>query len=227
LVRSILTAPQLSPLVASGAIDLPQMLEDAGIPVTPDLAARLQGLLATQPAPAAGDMSLHQHDGIWDFAKGGCGESHGGFTRGNDCAKGSSGGAASKSRSSKNRSYMVEKHGKMPRRRPNHDSHHGMMSAWMRANFKNYDPKKAPAVLLPRKRHHKTYGVYSAWRTEMTKKMNGNFQWNKVSEKEKRALANKMFTAAKVPKHARRKYWAEYAKMMTALRAKGTRKRAT
>jgi hypothetical protein len=84
LVRSILTAPQLSPLVASGAIDLPQMLEDAGIPVTADLAERLRELLTPQ-SPSTAEMALAWEDEpIWDLA--GCKNTHKGFADGNKCA---------------------------------------------------------------------------------------------------------------------------------------------
>ena len=57
--------------------------------------------------------------------------------------------------------YRVEQHGKMPSPRPGQQSHHGVMSAWMKKHFARYDPHKAPAILMPEEAHRATFGVYN------------------------------------------------------------------
>jgi hypothetical protein len=54
-------------------------------------------------------------------------------------------------------------------------------TAWMKKAYSGYDPKKAPAILMPNVNHIGTYGVYRRWRAEMTKKMDGVFDWRKIS----------------------------------------------
>lgn len=57
IVKAILTSPQLSPLVLSGVIDLGQMLEAVGVPVTDDVAAKLRQMLADAKAQAAAQQA--------------------------------------------------------------------------------------------------------------------------------------------------------------------------
>ena len=115
--------------------------------------------------------------------------------------------------------FKVGKHGKMPTPRPGQQSHHGLMSAWMKKRFPGkYNPDKAPAILMPDSLHRATYGVYNEWRAQMRKKMGGVFDWSKVSDKEIRALSEAMFDAAGVPANIRQQYWAEFAKMTRALK---------
>lgn len=52
IVESALAAPQLSPLILSGAIDLPAMLRASGIPISDDAAERFAKLGQSVPAPA-------------------------------------------------------------------------------------------------------------------------------------------------------------------------------
>lgn len=55
IVKTVITSPQLSPLILSGAVDLPAMLRAAGIPISEDAAERFAKLAqqtATIPAPA-------------------------------------------------------------------------------------------------------------------------------------------------------------------------------
>lgn len=59
--------------------------------------------------------------------------------------------------------FRVGKHSEMPTPRPGQHSHHGVMSAWMKKAYPGYDPKKAPAILMPDKNHIATYGVYRKW----------------------------------------------------------------
>ena len=113
--------------------------------------------------------------------------------------------------------FKVAKHGDMPSPRPGLQSHHGVMSAWMKQHFPGYNPNKAPAVLMPEANHRATFGVYNTWRAEMRTKMGGTFDWAKVSESEIKNISGKMFDAAKVPASIRTDYWSWYSKMTTAL----------
>ena len=81
-----------------------------------------------------------------------------------------------------------------------------------------YNAKKAPAILMPDTNHYATYGVFNKWRAEMARSLGGAFDWSKVSEADIRALSDKMFDAAQVPANVRKEYWAEFEKMIAALR---------
>jgi RHS repeat-associated protein len=114
--------------------------------------------------------------------------------------------------------FKLGKHGEMPVPRLGEQSHHGAMSQWMKTHFDGYDPKKAPAVLMPDENHRATFGIYNSWRAETRQKMGGAFDWNKVTEKQVRVLSERMFDAAKVPTILRAQYWAEFEKMKKAIR---------
>ena len=119
--------------------------------------------------------------------------------------------------SSKECDFQVAKHGDMPSPRPGLQSHHGVMSAWMRHHFPGYNPNQAPAVLMPEANHRATFGVYNTWRAETRKGMGGGFSWANVSEVDMRVLSEKMFDAAQVPTSKRREYWEWYSRMKTVL----------
>ena len=89
----------------------------------------------------------------------------------------------------------------------------------MKAHYKDYDAKEAPAILMPTENHIATFGVYQQWRAEMDRKMNG-FDWSKVSEREARAVAERMMNAAKVPQAAREEYWRLFDKYKEKLNEK-------
>jgi hypothetical protein len=91
------------------------------------------------------------------------------------------------------------------------------MSAWMEKNFPEYNAGKAPAILMPEANHRLTFGVFNKWKAAMAQKMDGAFDWRKVSEEEMRELAEEMFDAASVPASIRQEYWAEFDKMKSAL----------
>ncbi len=84
--------------------------------------------------------------------------------------------------------------------------------------YPGYDPRKAPAILMPDINHHATYSVYNKWRAEMGRKSGGTFDWNKVSESDMHSLTEKMFEAAQVPANVRAEYWAEFERMKAVLR---------
>jgi hypothetical protein len=114
--------------------------------------------------------------------------------------------------------FRVDKHGDMPSPRPRQHSHHGVMSEWMKNHFPGYDPKKAPAVLMPDANHMATYGVYNTWRAEARRESGGAFDWSQISENGIRSLSEEMFDAADVPANVREEYWAEFERMKSALK---------
>ena len=113
--------------------------------------------------------------------------------------------------------FRVGKHSEMPSPRPGQNSHHGVMSAWMKKVYPDYKARKAPAVLMPGKNHRATYGVYRKWRAETVRKLGGPFDWSKVGEVDMRALSERMFDAAEVPVSVREQYWAEFERMKAKL----------
>ncbi|MBL4688259.1 MAG: hypothetical protein JKY37_26970, partial [Nannocystaceae bacterium] len=114
--------------------------------------------------------------------------------------------------------FKLAKHGDHPSPRPaGTQSHHGVMSAWMKKNYPAYKPKEAPAILMPTPAHQKTFGVYNKWRAAAKKEMGGTFDWGKVSETQMRGLSEKMFDAAGVPAQMRTNYWSWFDRMKSAL----------
>jgi hypothetical protein len=100
---------------------------------------------------------------------------------------------------------------------PNTHSHHGVMSAWMEANFKNYNPWGAPTIVMPAANHRATVSLFNKWKAQMAAKMGATFDWANVSEAEMRALAEKMLDAAHVPPAIRQEYWQAFERMKAAL----------
>lgn len=114
--------------------------------------------------------------------------------------------------------FGVGRHGKMPRPRGGRESHHGVMSAYLKAIHPGlYSADLAPAILMPRANHNATKGVYLRWRAEMRREMGGTFEWSNVSEIQIVKLSNQMMDAAKVPQATRSVYWDEYNKMLGVL----------
>ena len=107
--------------------------------------------------------------------------------------------------------FKVGRHGDMPNPRPTGtESHHGVMSAWMKKHFPKYVSDDAPAVLMSTDAHNATRGVYNRWRAAATERMGGTFDWGKVTEAEMKALSEQMFDAAKVPEAVRKEYWSQW-----------------
>ena len=114
--------------------------------------------------------------------------------------------------------FVLGKHGLHPSPRPTGtQSHHGVMSAWMKKHFPGYSPNEAPAILMPKAAHEMTFGVYNRWRAQMKEAMGGKFDWSKVSEGQMRGLSESMFDAAGVPAQMRGDYWQWFDRMKTAL----------
>lgn len=120
-------------------------------------------------------------------------------------------------RNSNESGFLVARHKDMPSPRPGQHSHHGVMSAWMKATYPGYDFNLAPAVLMPAANHRATYGVYATWRAEARQEMGGTFVWSKVPESSMRQLSEKMFDAANVPATTRQQYWDHFDRMKGAL----------
>jgi hypothetical protein len=112
--------------------------------------------------------------------------------------------------------WNVDAYKDQPSPRPDDQAHHGVMSAWMKAHYPNYNPDDAPTVLMPNENHYKTFDVYQKWRTEW-QEANGEFDWTKVTESQMRDLGNKMFDAAGVPGSAQEEYWQWFARYKAAL----------
>jgi RHS repeat-associated protein len=107
--------------------------------------------------------------------------------------------------------FKVGPHGEMPKPRPaGTESHHGVMSAWMKKHFPKYIPDDAPAILMSTEAHNATRAVYNRWRAAVTERMGGVFDWGKVTEAEMLNLSEQMFDAAKVPEAARKEYWSQW-----------------
>ncbi|MBK8239518.1 MAG: hypothetical protein IPK74_28690 [Deltaproteobacteria bacterium] len=114
--------------------------------------------------------------------------------------------------------FRLARHGDHPSPRPGGaQSHHGVMSAWMKKHHPAYNPDEAPAILMSAEAHARTFGVYNRWRAEMKAEMGGVFDWAKVSEDQMRRLSEKMFDAAGVPRQVRADYWRWFERMKGAL----------
>jgi hypothetical protein len=104
----------------------------------------------------------------------------------------------------------------MPSPRQGMESHHGIMSRWVQEHFRNYDPDRAPAVLMNRERHNATRRVFNEWRNAR----GGRIDWSAVSEIEIRQLSERMFDAAEVPLEIRAEYYRQLEEYLKTLERK-------
>jgi len=102
----------------------------------------------------------------------------------------------------------------MPSPRMGTESHHGVMSRWMKEHFPKYNPEKAPAVLMDIERHNATRRIFNNWRDELGGKVN----WGKVSEADIRKLSERMFDAAEVPAAIRAEYYKQFEEFLKTLK---------
>ena len=108
----------------------------------------------------------------------------------------------------------------MPSLRPaGMESHHGVMSAWMKANVPGYDSDKAPSILMPKEAHEMTKTGYLIWRSEMRAQTGGTFDWKNVSEGQARDLADRLMSGADVPNAISGQYWDAFNGYLAGLRA--------
>jgi Flp pilus assembly pilin Flp len=115
--------------------------------------------------------------------------------------------------------YFVTSHGKQPVPRSHtgpgaqtwdYESHHGMLSAWMEAHYKDYNPNLAPSILLPTPEHRKTVDETNPWMKEMKDAghvKNGKLDWSQISEEEMREFAEYLLELTNAPQSARDEYW--------------------
>lgn len=78
--------------------------------------------------------------------------------------------------------FQVANHDDMPSPSPGLNSHHGVMSAWMEANFPAYDADLASAVLMSEANHRATFGVYNRWLVEMNAEQGGTLDWSNMPQ---------------------------------------------
>jgi RHS repeat-associated protein len=115
--------------------------------------------------------------------------------------------------------WEVRKHGDQPTPRPiDHESHHGVMSSWMKRHFKNYNPNEAPAVLMPEEAHNITRSVLNKWRAVIEKQTGAPLDWGKITESQMRALAEKMFEESKTPLNIQQQYWKAFDQYLQELK---------
>ena len=113
--------------------------------------------------------------------------------------------------------FKLGKHIEMPSPRQGMESHHGVLSRWMKEKYPGYNPDKAPSVLMPKEAHNATRAVYNKWYAELRQRMGGSFDWAKVSEKEMRSLSDQMFRVSNTPQTIRENYWNWYGRMKATL----------
>ncbi len=119
--------------------------------------------------------------------------------------------------------FQVAPHGEMPSPRPTGmQSHHGVNSVWVDANYAGYIPGDAPAVLMPNvPNHNATRGEFNRWRGEIAVRQGvdpGNVDWGKVSSGEAWSLAEKQFDAARVPESVRNDYFRQFNAYLDTLK---------
>ena len=106
--------------------------------------------------------------------------------------------------------YQVRPHGDQPEPRPqNTQSHHGVMSAYMRSKYSDYNPRRAPAVLLPTSDHQAMNAEFNRWAAEIRGR-DGVFSWDNISEADMRDLADRQFVVGNVPRDVVEAYWRRY-----------------
>lgn len=112
--------------------------------------------------------------------------------------------------------FYVGKHDDIKPRPLGVQSHHGVNSVWMKANYNNYgNGNNAPSVyMLNNPNHNATRGVFNKWVAEIKiKQGTTKVDYSKVTKEEILELANRQFDAANVPKEVRKEYfklWNEY-----------------
>ncbi|MFI9836279.1 SpvB/TcaC N-terminal domain-containing protein [Nonomuraea sp. NPDC051941] len=116
--------------------------------------------------------------------------------------------------------WEVRRHGDQPKPRPiDHESHHGVMSSWMRRHFKKfYNANDAPTVLMPEEAHNITRGVFNRWMAQIEAKTGAPLDWGKITESQMRALAEQMFKESKTPVSIQRQYWQAFDKYLQELK---------
>lgn len=93
---------------------------------------------------------------------------------------------------------------------PPFEKHHGILDVWAKNNIENYVSRGArtPTVELTKAQHDATKRVYRDWLFEKTgKRVGGKIDWTKITAKEIKDLAERMFDAAGVSQEVRQAYY--------------------
>jgi len=111
--------------------------------------------------------------------------------------------------------WQVGRHGDMPSPRPvGAQSHHGVNSVWMEANFPTYRAGDAPAVLMQNDPfHNATRGVFNRMRSEIAARQGvspRNIDWSQVQPGTAWRLAEEQFEAAQTPLKVREEYFNQF-----------------
>jgi hypothetical protein len=83
----------------------------------------------------------------------------------------------------------------------------------MKANFDNYDPNKAPGVLMPTADHQATFGVFNQARAEIAGQQGvsaRNVDWTQVSPGTMWGIAENQFVAAGTPEPVINEYFKQF-----------------
>ncbi|MCP3994678.1 MAG: hypothetical protein GY722_06400 [bacterium] len=111
--------------------------------------------------------------------------------------------------------YLVGRHADMPSPRPSgFQSHHGVNSVWMEANYSRYRPSEAPAILMPNvPDHNATRGVFNRWRAEIARRQGRRIRdvdWTQVSPGEAWNLAEEQLRSTHVPDDVIEEYYRQF-----------------
>ncbi len=111
--------------------------------------------------------------------------------------------------------FIVGRHGSMPTPRPyGFQSHHGVNSVWMKANFLGYKAPDAPAVLIPNDpSHNATRAIFNQFQAEIANRQGvgvGSIDWSQVSPGTAWKLAEEQFQAARVPQSIVNEYFRQF-----------------
>lgn len=103
-----------------------------------------------------------------------------------------------------------------------YQSHHGVNSVWVDANFEGYLAKNAPAVLMKNNPYHNaTRGVFNRMRSEIAQRQGvsvRDIDWGEVSPGTAWRIAEEQFEAAQVPHSIREDYFRAFNEYLETLR---------
>jgi hypothetical protein len=122
--------------------------------------------------------------------------------------------------------WYVGPHGSMPSPRPLFggqvsQSHHGVNSVWLEANYAGFDADAAPAILMRNDPfHNATRGVFNTIRSEIAGQQGVSprgVDWAKVSPGTAWRIAEEQFNAGQVPQWARNEYYRQLNRYLDSL----------
>ena len=115
--------------------------------------------------------------------------------------------------------FYLGKHKDIEPRPTGVQSHHGVNSVWMDANFENYNDNLAPTIyMINRPKHNATRSVFPKWKKAIRIKQGlKKVDWKQVSESDILGLAEIQFNAAKVPEYVRKEYFKLFNEYLATL----------